>query len=107
MTSSLRAQATEYGDLNCTLHVVEGYIMFFGRTLDYQIGLLKFLEEQHMRFQKLSASSGDNLERNPMTLRVGDSSRQSLSLTTHRLEQVRTLDRRIQIQLGVEGYVLP
>jgi Mg2+ and Co2+ transporter CorA len=98
---SLRAQATEYCDLIRALHVVEGYVMFFGRTLDHQIGLMRFLQEQHMHFQTLSQSCGDNVERNPMTLRVGDSFRQSLSLTAHRLEQVKTLDRRIQIQLGV------
>lgn len=98
---SLRAQATEYGDLIRALHLVEGNVMFFERTLDYQIGLLKFLQEEHKRFQMLSQSRGENVERNPMTLRVGDSFRQSLSLTTHRLEQVMTLDRRIQIQLGV------
>ena len=98
---SLRAQATQYGDLNRALHVVEGYILFFERTTDYQIGLLRFLEEQHERFQTLLQSCGENIERNPMTLRVGDSLRQTLSLTTQRLKQVKTLDRRIQIQLGV------
>jgi hypothetical protein len=98
---SLRAQATEYGDLIRALRLVEGYVMSFARILDFQVGLLRFLEEQHMRFQTLSQSCGENVERNPMTLRVGDSLQQSLSLTTHRLEQVKTLDRRIQIQLGV------
>ena len=98
---SLRAQAVEYGDLVRSLHTTEGFLMFFERVLDFQIGLLKFLEEQHRRFQDLFLSCGENIERNPMTLRVGDSLRQSLSLTTHRLEQVKTLDRRIQIQLRV------
>jgi intracellular sulfur oxidation DsrE/DsrF family protein len=98
---SLRAQASEYGDLVRTLHVVEALVMFFQRTLEYQVGLLKFLEEQHRQFQMLSLSYGENVERNPPTLRVGDSLRQSLSLTTHRLEQVKTLDRRIQIQIRV------
>ena len=100
---SLRAQATEYGDLVRALHVVEGFVLFFQRTLDYQVGLLKFLEEQHRQFQTLSLSYSENVKRNPMTLRVGDSLRQSLSLTTHRLEQVKTLDRRIHIQIGVVG----
>jgi hypothetical protein len=81
--------------------------MFFGRTLDYQIGFLRFLQEEHRRFQTLSQSCGEDLERNPMSLRVGDSFRQSLSLTTHRSEQVKTLDRRIQIQLGVVSRALP
>jgi hypothetical protein len=103
---SLRAQATEYGDLVRALHVTEGLVMFFQRSLDYQVGLLKFLEERHRQFQTLSLSYGENVERNPMTLRVGDSLRQSLSLTTHRLEQVKTLDRRIQIQIGVVGLFL-
>lgn len=103
---SLRAQATEYGDLVRALHATEGFVMFFQRSLDYQVGLLKFLEERHRQFQTLSLSYGENVERNPMTLRVGDSLRQSLSLATHRLEQVKTLDRRIQIQIGVVGLFL-
>lgn len=98
---SLRAQATEYGDLIHKLHLHQGYVMFFGRTLNYQVGLMRFLQEEHSKFQMLSQTRGEDLERNPMSLRVSDSFRQSLSLTTHRLEQVKTLDRRIQIQLGV------
>lgn len=103
---SLRVQAAEYGDLVRALHVIDGLVMIFQRTLDYQVGLLKFLEEQHGQFQTLSLSYSENAERNPMTLRVGDSLRQSLSLATHRLEQVKTLDRRIQIQIGVVGLFL-
>jgi hypothetical protein len=98
---SLRAQATEYADLVRALHVLEGFVLIFQRTLDYQVGLLKFLEEQQRQFQLFSLSYDENVRRNPMTLRVDDSLRQSLSLTTHRWEQVRTLDRRIQIQIGV------
>jgi hypothetical protein len=100
---SLRARTTEYGDLVRSLHITEGFVMFFQKTLDYQVGLLKFLEEQHRQFQKLSLACGESVELNQITLRVGDSLRQTLSLTTNSLEQVKTLDRRIQIQIGVVG----
>ncbi len=109
---SLRVGPSELPSRIKGLHVCDAYLMFFVVVLDFQISWIAFLQQQHeivgaLRTKILlkddSAKSRD----------VGEISRQkvqtslglSASLLHNMLLQVRTLSRRIQIQISVVRHV--
>ena len=63
---SFRAQTQEYAILNQALHVTEGYVTFFHRTLNFQIDLITFLRQQHLQFKALQATKLLKAARNSM-----------------------------------------
>lgn len=102
---SLRAAAAEYFSLTKDLHVCEGLLLFFERTIEFQVRWIQFLRKQHDTFTLLrfGISEATNLEQQFKigSQKITASLDLSVSLSRERLEQVKTLSRRIQIQLSV------
>jgi hypothetical protein len=102
---SLRATAAQYASLIKEFHICEGFLMFFERTVEYQVGCIQFLQAQHfvlnaLRSQALALSHpGELIPLNSYNTR--DSLDLSATFSRHRVCQVKTLSRRMQIQLDV------
>lgn len=106
---SLRASAEQYSDLIKALHSCEGLLMFFTRTIEFQVSCTKFLSEEHFALNKLrseaSMRANQMIQKPPnsrvMYQKVHDSLNLSASFQRNRLIQVRSLSRRVQTQLSV------
>jgi hypothetical protein len=107
---SLRASAQQYTELAEALHVCGGLMMFFGRTIEFQVDCTSFLLEQHvilneLRSKLLWRESHETRQATPSNIqeyqKVHDLLSLSLSFQRNRLSQVRILSQRVQIQLSV------
>ncbi|KAL8727233.1 MAG: hypothetical protein Q9166_006197 [cf. Caloplaca sp. 2 TL-2023] len=102
---SQRAAANELNDLLKDLHVCEGLLAFFERTVQFQVGWIEWLQSQHsvlnqLRFGAREISNLPPLHR-PAEEGVASSLGLCASLSRESFEQVRTLRNRIRIQLSV------
>ncbi|KAI9702332.1 MAG: hypothetical protein M1836_000811 [Candelina mexicana] len=102
---SQRAVAAEYAALLKDLHKCEGNLRNFERTVEFQVRWIEFLRKQQYALNELRLGTFDikamNSVDRPGSQRVAASFDLSASFSRERLEQVRTLKSRIQIQLSV------
>ncbi|KAI9803769.1 MAG: hypothetical protein M1825_001649 [Sarcosagium campestre] len=102
---TLRAATREYGTLAKDMRVDELFLLFLEKTIEYQIQLTDFLSDQHANLMTLEskyARSEQSRSGVPdLGTKVASSLRTSASFSRNRLTQVRTLSRRIQIQLSL------
>ncbi|KAL9594747.1 MAG: hypothetical protein Q9219_006859 [cf. Caloplaca sp. 3 TL-2023] len=102
---SQKAAADEHNSLLKDLHVLEGLLAFFERTTQFQVDWIMWLQAQHASLNELRLGTCDILAMTPEIRRVEENVASSLSLCTsfsrERLEQVKTLRNRIQIQLSI------
>ena len=107
---SLRAAANELGDLLKALHVCEGNLAFFERTVQFQVGWIEWLQAQHIGLNQLRFGTGKIINiphvQRPIEEGVASSLSLGASLSRESLEQVRTLRNRIRIQLSVVSLYL-
>ncbi|KAL8857596.1 MAG: hypothetical protein Q9178_005924 [Gyalolechia marmorata] len=102
---SLRAAANDLGDLLKDLHVCEGNLAFFERTVHFQVGWIEWLQAQHIGLNQLRFGTGEIINiphvQRPIEEGVASSLNLGASISRESLEQVRTLRNRIRIQLSV------
>ncbi|KAL9589038.1 MAG: hypothetical protein Q9203_002166 [Teloschistes exilis] len=102
---SQKAAATEYSALLKDLHICEGQLAFFERTIQFQSGWIEWLGAQHTVLNRLRFGTPDIFDIPPQARQAEEIVASSLSLdasfSRERLEQVRTLRNRIRIQLSV------
>ncbi|KAL8653138.1 MAG: hypothetical protein Q9226_003963 [Calogaya cf. arnoldii] len=102
---SQRAAATELNDLLRDLHVCEGQLAFFERTVQFQAGWIEWLQAQHLFLNELRFGTGEIINLPPIHRPIEEGVASSLSLcaslSRESLEQVRTLRNRVRIQLSV------
>lgn len=108
---SQRAIADEYSALQKDLHVCEGLLAFFERTTQFQVGLTEWLQAQHAALNEIRFGTCQIIKMTPAGRPIEEEVvASSLSLCTsfsrERLEQVRTLRNRIQIQLSVVANII-
>ncbi|KAL8993889.1 MAG: hypothetical protein Q9169_006008 [Polycauliona sp. 2 TL-2023] len=105
---SQRATANELNDLSRALHLCEGQLAFFERTVQFQVGWIEFLQAQHFILNRLRFGTGEILElphvHRPLEEEVKASLSLRASLSRESLEQVRTLRNRVRIQLSVVSH---
>ncbi|KAL8946946.1 MAG: hypothetical protein Q9222_006724 [Ikaeria aurantiellina] len=102
---SQKAAASEYGALLKELHVCEGNLAFFERTVQFQVGWIEWLQVQHAALNRLRFGTEDVLKI-PAAYRCAEeevafSLGLCASFSRERFEQVKTLRNRIRIQLSV------
>jgi hypothetical protein len=109
---SLRASAAQYASLTGQFHLCESFLMFFERTVEYQVGCIEFLQDQHSVLNTLRSEAlalehpGTSMPTNhSYSHKVRDSLNLSLTFSRHRLNQVKELSRRMQIQLSVVSII--
>ncbi|MCJ1366646.1 hypothetical protein MMC16_005776 [Acarospora aff. strigata] len=87
------------------LHVCDAYLMFFINTVEFQISWVAFLQEHHGIVNEHRRSGSGSGELSAAEVVAGRKVRASLDLSASLLQnmllQVRTLSRRIQIQISV------
>jgi hypothetical protein len=103
-----RAKISEYAIVKRDLHMLEGLLAMFEHMLAFQAELSAFLVEEHLRLSRLR-QQGPNRWKNspedaPQTDYIQASLRINASMAKWRLEQVKVLSKRIQIQLKVVSY---
>lgn len=108
---SLRVSASAMPSRIKGLHVCDAYLMFFIDALHFQITWVAFLQAQHrlveeLRTKVMADGTGGNPNRglgmeSIASQKVAASLDLSASLLHNMLLQVRTLSRRIQIQISV------
>ncbi len=107
---SQRAVATEHAALHKDLHVCEGLLTAFERTIEFQVRWIEYLQRQHDTLNELRLGTSNIRAMDPIDRtgiqKVVVSLELSASLSRERLEQVRTLKSRIQIQLSVVRFQL-
>lgn len=94
-----------YPPLFDMLHLCQQDLMFMERTIDFQVQLIQFLQEQHRELtdMRLLVASSDT-ERSSIrsqAQKIINSFAMSASQIHHMLSQVGTLSLRIRIQLGI------
>lgn len=99
------AKAEEYAQAKGLLHKTEQSMVIMERCLEFQVELANFLLAQHAQLaglerQHSSVGSGIGTDISQFS-RVDTSLSLSTSLSHSRLEQVRVMSKRIQIQLKV------
>ncbi|KAF2454876.1 hypothetical protein BDY21DRAFT_96191 [Lineolata rhizophorae] len=97
-----------YASLYNRVQDTNQHVMYFERTVEFQVGLVHFLIQQHDALTKIrfdaSADSSERIRVKVGAQRVTDSLNMSATLIEQMLEQVRTLAARIKIQIAlVEG----
>ncbi|KAL9632232.1 MAG: hypothetical protein Q9204_003877 [Flavoplaca sp. TL-2023a] len=102
---SQRAAAAELNDLLKALHLCEGQLAFFERTVQFQVGCIEWLQAQHLALNQLRFGTGEVIHLPPAHRSLEEGVAFSLGLcasfTRESLEQVRTLRNRVRIQLSV------
>ncbi|KAL8981318.1 MAG: hypothetical protein Q9205_003855 [Flavoplaca limonia] len=102
---SQRAAAAELNDLLKALHLCEGQLAFFERTVQFQAGCIEWLQAQHLALNQLRFGTGEVIHLPPAHRSLEEGVAFSLGLcasfTRESLEQVRTLRNRVRIQLSV------
>ncbi|KAL8851620.1 MAG: hypothetical protein Q9221_003457 [Calogaya cf. arnoldii] len=102
---SQRAAATELNDLLRDLHLCEGQLAFFERTVQFQASWIEWLQAQHLFLNQLRFGRGEIINlpliHRPVEEGVASSLSLCASLSRESLEQVRTLRNRVRIQLSV------
>ncbi|KAI4235213.1 MAG: hypothetical protein L6R40_006510 [Gallowayella cf. fulva] len=102
---SQRVSSNEHNDLLKALHVCEGQLGFFERTVQFQVGWIEWLQTQHVVLNQLRFGEGEVRQLPPVHRPVEEGVASSLSLcasfSRESFEQVRTLRNRIRIQLSV------
>ncbi|KAL8801531.1 MAG: hypothetical protein Q9182_004373 [Xanthomendoza sp. 2 TL-2023] len=101
---SQKAAADELNDLLKALHVYEGHLAFFERTVQFQVGWIEWLQAQQSilnqhRFGQVEVIRLPLIHR-PIEEGIAFSLGLCASLSRESLEQVRTLRNRIRIQLS-------
>lgn len=108
--TSLRASAQQYSGLVRALHDLEGQLMFLNRSIEFQVSCTKFLLEQHtvlneLRSKVLWRESHETRDDSALNIgelqKVHDSLSLSASFEYNRYCQIKTLIKRVQIQLSV------
>ncbi|KAI9773483.1 MAG: hypothetical protein M1835_006160 [Candelina submexicana] len=102
---SERAAAAEHTALVKDLHLCEGLLIMFERIVEFQVRWIEFMQKQHDTLNELRLGTSilrdmKQIDR-PGNHKVTTSLELSASFSRERLEQVRTLKSRIQIQLSV------
>jgi hypothetical protein len=100
-----RAKITEYAIVKRDLHMLEGLLSMFEHMLSFHAELSTFLVQEHLKFCELRREEairrGYGLEDASQQDCIQASMCINASMAKWRLEQVRVLSRRIQIQLRV------
>ncbi len=104
----LRAKPTEFAQVTHNLHIVAGYTLFFEQTMQAHLGALEFLRRQHDILQNLRKATPRRQDHTQRESPSGPSESEvvycldmSMSFSRYRLDQVRGLSRRLEIQLDV------
>ena len=100
-----RAKITEYVVMKKDLHMLEGLLAIFEHMLAFQAELAAFLSDEHIKFCQLRRQSASQAKNPPEDASqigcIQASLRINASMAKWRLEQVRVLSKRVQIQLKV------
>ncbi len=106
---SQRVAATELNYLMRELHVCEGQLAFFERTVQFQAGWIEWLQAQHAVLNQLRFGTRELISlppfRRPVEEGVASSLSLCASLSRESLEQARTLRNRVRIQLSVVSHI--
>ncbi|KAI4221703.1 MAG: hypothetical protein LQ349_007785 [Xanthoria aureola] len=107
---SQRVAATELNDLMRELHVCEGQLAFFERTVQFQAGWIEWLQAQHPVLNQLRFGTRELISLPPLHRPAEEGVASSLSLcaslSRESLEQARTLRNRVRIQLSVAANLI-
>lgn len=91
------------------LHVCEGQLAFFERTVQFQAGWIEWLQAQHAVLNQLRFGTRELISLPPFRRPVEEGVVSSLSLcaslSRESLEQARTLRNRVRIQLSVVSHI--
>ncbi|KAI4109334.1 MAG: hypothetical protein LQ339_001834 [Xanthoria mediterranea] len=97
--------AHEFHESQRELHVCEGQLAFFERTVQFQAGWIEWLQAQHAVLNQLRFGTRELISLPPFRRPVEEGVVSSLSLcaslSRESLEQARTLRNRVRIQLSV------